>query len=91
MDVAHLLSSPMVVQSLDLKNDELRTCDEGKKYLGPKTPYLAATCALMYLANCIKPDIAFVANLLAIFSTKPTKWNWNGVKHILQYSRALKI
>ena len=39
----------------------------------------------MYLANCTWPNIAFAVNLLARFSAKPTKWHWNGVKHILQY------
>jgi hypothetical protein len=85
MDAAHPLSSPMVVPSLDPKKYEFRPCDEGEKCLGPKTPYLAAIGALMNLANCTRPDIAFVVILLAIFSAKPTKQHWNGVKHILRY------
>ena len=51
--------------------DELRPCNEGEKYLGHETPYLAAIGALMYLANCDIPDIAFSVNLLA--SAKLTK------------------
>ena len=85
MNVVHPLSSPMVVQSLNLKKDEFRPCDEGEKYLGLETPYLAAIGALMYLANCTRPNIAFAVNLLARFSARPTKRHWNGVKHILQY------
>ena len=56
---------------------------QGKKCLGPKTLYMATMGALMYLANCTRPNIAFSVNLLAIFSAKPTKWHWNGVKHIV--------
>ena len=39
----------------------------------------------MYLANCTMLDIAYVVNLLARFSAKPTKQHWNGAKHILRY------
>ena len=85
MDAAHPLSSPIVVRSLDLKKDEFRPCDEGDKCLGPETSYLAAIGVLMYLVNCAIPDIAFAVNLLARFSARPTKWHWNGVKHILRY------
>jgi hypothetical protein len=90
MDAAHPLSSPMVVRSLDPEKDEFRPCDEGETCLGPETPYLAAISALMYLANCTRPDIAFVVNLLARFSAKPTKRHWNGVKHILRYLKGTK-
>ena len=39
----------------------------------------------MYLANCTRPNIAFVVNLLAGHSAAPTKRHWTGVKHILRY------
>ena len=39
------------------KNEEL---------LGPKVPYLNAIAALIYLANCTRPNIPFSINLLAI-------------------------
>jgi len=41
----------------------------------------------MYLANNTRPDIAFAVNLLARFSSTPTKRHWNGVKHIFRYLR----
>ena len=41
----------------------------------------------MYLANCIRPDIAFSVNLLARYSLAPTLRHWNGVKHLLRYLR----
>ncbi|WKA08579.1 hypothetical protein VitviT2T_026289 [Vitis vinifera] len=41
----------------------------------------------MHLANYTRPDIAFSVNLLARYSSAPTKMHWNGVKHILRYLR----
>ena len=41
----------------------------------------------MYLANCTRPDIAFSVNLLARYSSSPTRRHWNGIKHILRYLR----
>ena len=41
----------------------------------------------MYLANCTRPDIAFAVNLLARFSSSPTKRHWNGIKHVFRYLR----
>ena len=85
MDKAHSLSSSMVVRSLDVKNDPFRPCEKGEELLGPKVPYLSDICALMYLANCTRPDIAFSVNLLARYSSAPTRRHWNGIKHILRY------
>jgi hypothetical protein len=53
--------------------------------LGFKYPYLSVIGALMYLANNMRLDIAFVVNLLARFSAAPTMRHWNGVKDVLQY------
>ncbi len=41
----------------------------------------------MYLANGTRPDIAFAVNLLARFSSAPTKRHWNDIKQILRYLR----
>ena len=41
----------------------------------------------MYLANYTQPDIAFAVNLLARYSSAPTRRHWNGIKHILRYLR----
>ena len=59
MDKAHLLSSPMVVRSLDVKKDPFRPCKKGEKLLGPEVPYLSVIGALMYLANYTRPNIVF--------------------------------
>ena len=65
MDKAHSLSSPMVVRSLDMKNDPFRPCEKGEELLDPEVPYLSVIGAFMYLANCTRLDIAFYVNLLA--------------------------
>ncbi|DAZ97426.1 TPA: hypothetical protein N0F65_009877 [Lagenidium giganteum] len=48
---------------------------------------MGAIGALMYLANCTRPDIAFATNLLVRFNHKPTKRHWTGVKQISRYLR----
>ena len=85
MDKAHPLSSPMVVRSLDVKNDPFRPCEKSEDLLGSEVPYLSAIGALMYLANCTRPDIAFSVNLLARYSSAPTRRHWKGIQHILRY------
>ena len=62
------------------KNDE--------ELFGPEISYLNATGALMCLANCICATIVFFfVNLLARYSSTPTRRHWNGIKHILRYLR----
>ena len=59
-----------------------------KKYeelFGLEVPYLSAIGVLMYLVNCTHPDIVFSVNLLVRYSSAPTWWHWNGIKHILCY------
>ena len=62
----------MVVHSLDVKNDSFRPCENSKELLGPEVPYLSVIGALMYHANCIRPDIAFPVSLLAMYNSTPT-------------------
>ncbi|KAL5549013.1 hypothetical protein UlMin_004244 [Ulmus minor] len=75
----------MVVRSLNVEKDPFRPCEGNEEIVGPEVPYLSAIGALMYLANCTRPDIAFVVNLLARFSSSPTRRHWNGIKHIFRY------
>ena len=84
-DKAHPLSSPMIVRSLDVKKEPFRPYEKGEELLGPEVPYLSVIGALMYLANCTRPDIGFSVNLLARYSSAPTQRHWNGIKHILRY------
>ena len=75
----------MVVRSLDPNKDLFRPREENEEILGSEVPYLSAIGALMYLANCTRPDISFAVNLLARFSFSPTRRHWNGIKHIFRY------
>ena len=77
----------MVVRSLDVNKDPFRPRMDDEELLGPEVPYLSAIGALMYLASHTRPDISFSVNLLARYSSCPTRRHWNGVKHILRYLR----
>ena len=85
MDKSYPTKTPMVVRSLDVEKDPFRPQEEGEEILGPHVPYLSAVGSLMYLANSIQPDIAFVVNLLERYSVAPTKRHWVGVKTVLRY------
>ena len=87
MDKSHPLSSPMVVRSLVVTKDPFQPKEENEELLDPKVPYLNAICALMYLANYTRTDIAFLVNLLARYNSTPTKRHWNEIKHVLRYLR----
>ena len=58
MDKAHPLSFPMVVRSFDVKKDLFHPKEDDEETLSTEVPYLSAIGALMYLTNCIRPDIA---------------------------------
>ena len=83
MDKSHPVNSPIVVRSLEVNKDPFHPKEENKELFGPEVPYLSAIGALMYLANCTRPDITFSINLLARYNSAPTKRHWNGIKHIL--------
>ena len=87
MDNAHSLSTPMVVRPLDTNKHPFRPKKDDEMILDPKVPYLSAIGALLYLAQCTRPDIAFPVNLLARYSSAPMRRHWNGIKHILRYLR----
>ena len=77
MDNAHPLSTPMVVRSLDVNKDPFRPRMDDEELLGLEVPYLSAIGALMYLASHTRPDISFSVNLLARYSSCPTRRHWN--------------
>ncbi|XP_070663600.1 secreted RxLR effector protein 161-like [Malus domestica] len=77
----------MVVRSLDIKKYPFRPKEGDEMVIGPEVPYLSAVGALLYLAQCTKPDIVFSVNLLARYNSAPTIRHWNGVKDVLRYLR----
>ena len=52
MDKTYPLSSLMVVQPTNMKNDSFRHHEKDKILLDLEAPYLSAISVLMYLANC---------------------------------------
>ena len=68
-----------------MKNDPFCPREKGEELLGLEVLYLSVIGALMYLANCTHPYIAFSVNLLARYSSTPTQRHWNGIKHRLCY------
>ena len=89
MDKAHPLSSLMVVHSLDVKNYLFHHCENGEELLGLEVPYLSDIGALMYLANCICPNIAFSINLFAKHNFAPTQRHLSDIKNLLYYLQGI--
>ena len=85
MDKSHPVSSPMVVWSLEVTKDPFRPKEENEKLFDPEVPYLSAIGALIYLANYTQPNIASLVNLLARYSSAPTRRHWDEIKHVLRY------
>jgi hypothetical protein len=85
MDKIHPLSTLMVVRSLDVKKDTYLPRKNNEKTFGPEVPYLSVIGALMYLASNTRPDIIFSVNVLARYSSDPTRRYWNIIKHVLRY------
>jgi hypothetical protein len=52
--------------------------------------YQKAVGMLNYLALHTRPDITFVTNLLAQFTSSPTEAHWSSVKHLLRYVKGTK-
>lgn len=73
-----------------MNKDPFRPRDENEEILGPEFPYLSVVGALMYLANCTRPDIAFAVNLLARHSAAPTIRHWAGIKNVFRYLHGTK-
>ena len=59
IDKLYPLNSPMNVRALEVNKDLFRPKEENEELFGLEVPYLIAFNALMYLANCIKSNIAF--------------------------------
>ncbi|KAL6521280.1 hypothetical protein OROGR_017849 [Orobanche gracilis] len=87
MDNAYPVSTPMIVRSLEKNKDPFRPKEKGEELLDREVSYLSVIGALMYLANCTRPDIEFSVNLLARHSSAPTRKHWTGVKQIFRYLR----
>ena len=85
MDKTNLLSIPMIVRSLNVKNNSFRPYENDEEVLGLEVSYLSVIEDLMYLTNSTRSDIAFVTNLLARFNSSPTRRYWNRITHVFRY------
>ena len=72
MNKKNLLSTPIVVRSFNVEKDPFRSCENDEEVYGPEIPYLSIIEALIYIANCNRPDIVFVINVLVGFNSYPT-------------------
>ncbi|KAJ9547243.1 LOW QUALITY PROTEIN: hypothetical protein OSB04_019786 [Centaurea solstitialis] len=78
MDKSHLLSTPMVVRSLDVEKDPFRTPTDDEDILGPEVTYLSAIGALMFLAarysSCpTKETLEWSTKDLGLYFANPSK------------------
>ena len=72
---------------LKFTRDDCPQTDEEKQYM-KKVPYRSAIGALMYLATCTRPDIAYAVSACASFMHDPGKKHWEAVKQIISYVNA---
>ncbi|WIA15726.1 hypothetical protein OEZ85_003590 [Tetradesmus obliquus] len=62
------------------------TKDEDREPLDTsKYPYATLVGALLYLANCTRPDIAYPVGVLARFMANPRMSHWQAAKGVLRY------
>ena len=69
-------------------SEEMCPSDAQERTEMSKLPYINAVGALMYLATCTRPDIAFTVSQLARFNSNPGKQHWAAVKHLFRYLKA---
>ncbi|KAM2701565.1 hypothetical protein EV2_003381 [Malus domestica] len=79
----------MVIQTLNAKRDPFHSKEDGEEILEPEVPYLSVIGALLYLAQCTRPDISFVVNLLARYCNASTHRHRNGVKDFFRYPKGV--
>ena len=85
MDKTLPLSILIVIWSLKLHKNPFRYKEHDNEIFDLEISYFNATRVLMYLAQYIRSDIAFVVNLLARFNFEPIRRGWNRIKHIFHY------
>jgi transposase InsO family protein len=77
------VGTPMA-PGLRLSKDECsKTAEDVEKMRN--IPYMSAVGSLLYLANMTRPDISYVAGVLARFNSNPGMEHWKAVKHVFRY------
>nr|CAN64975.1 hypothetical protein VITISV_027842 [Vitis vinifera] len=89
LQIKHFPNKVLVHQSTYIKKVLKHFYMDKAHHLSSSMRYfrLSAIGALIYLANCIRPNILFSVNLLARYSSAPTRRHLNSIKHILHYLR----
>jgi hypothetical protein len=59
--------------------------EEGDKPLEPSVPYAECIGALLYIANCTRPDLSTSVSLLARHMSRPSQRHWQQAKNIIRY------
>ncbi|KAF5385137.1 hypothetical protein D9615_001088 [Tricholomella constricta] len=77
---------PNPAAGLKLSKAQCATSPADIEYMR-SVPYIQATGALLYLAMCTRPDIAYTVGVLCRFNTNPGPAHWKAVKHLLRYIR----
>ncbi|GJX34940.1 retrovirus-related pol polyprotein from transposon TNT 1-94 [Tanacetum coccineum] len=82
MDKSHLLSTPIVVRTLDVK-DPFRTRDVDEEILGPEVPYLSAIGALMFLDGYMSDPHKGRSQIGYVFTSGGTAISWRSIKQTI--------
>ena len=69
---------------LKLSKTQMPTTAEEKAEM-KDVPYRQCVGALLYLANCTRPDIAHAVGTCARFGSNPGRVHWKALKHVLRY------
>jgi hypothetical protein len=85
MDKVYSTRTPMIVCVLKKNKNPFKPREEGEEVLEQEYTYLSAIGALMYLANNMRHNIAFIVNCLARHSAALTIRYCNDIKNILRY------
>ena len=74
---------------LKLSKTQMPTTEAGKAAM-KGTPYRQLVGALLYLANCTRPDIAQAVSSCARFGSNPGPIHWKALKHVLRYLKGTR-
>ncbi|KAJ9558226.1 hypothetical protein OSB04_012840 [Centaurea solstitialis] len=85
LQIEHRKDGILIHQENYTQKDSFRPKEDDEEILSLECSYLGAIGALLYLAQCTRPDISFAVNCLARHSNAPTRRHWNGIKDIFRY------
>lgn len=72
------------------KGHPIHARQDGEEQLPQHYPYAAALGTLRYLADCTRPDVAFITGALARHTKDPTLRHWQALQHVARYLKGTK-